>query len=88
MIEEIALLTPEYKCLNCGQKRDGLCVISTDAPTINISQFDIIEKLVNSYMPIMQSHPERLICACDETHFGNMIFIGFRVECRKNEAKK
>ena len=73
-------LIPEYKCLICGKKRDGIQTVSSDIT--EGSKTDMTERLINYYMSISQRDPERFICQCDETHVGCMVFIGYRIETR------
>jgi len=70
------ILVPEYKCLNCGNKRDGFqSVISSEELAPNQ-----IERAIDHYMFLVQRNPERLICDCDENHVGCMVFTGFRIK--------
>lgn len=71
-------LIPEYKCLICGKKRDGIQIISFDLA--DDRKTSMIERLINNYMPLTQRDPERFICLCDEIHVGCMAFTGYRIE--------
>lgn len=71
-------LVPEYKCLICGNKRDGIQTISFDL--VGDSKTSMIERLINNYIPLTQRDPERFICLCDDTHVGCMAFAGYRIE--------